>query len=162
MSSKRKGGVRSRSPLTKTQLLPMSPALARERSLAYHLALASWRTGHGYPRSVNELIHAAYIAWYVHCAGYGEEPIENFKIIEFAVESTLAADDAGSWTLDPDAVSAFESVLALSDRQLASVPQYRFDDAERQLAAFLRGTERSPIPMPINVMTSEQPVFPNL
>lgn len=144
MSSKRKGKSRSRAPLTKTQLLPLSPALASERSLAHHLALASWRSGNGYPRAVNELIHATYIAWYLQRAGYGDEPLEHFKMAECAVEATLAGDYTEHWTLEPDAACAFESLLALHDRQLTSVPRYRLDDAERQLAAYLRGAAGHP------------------
>ncbi|CAE6792900.1 hypothetical protein R70006_04929 [Paraburkholderia domus] len=154
MASKRNGAARAtkRVPLTKVQLLPMDVASAREQSLSYHLALDSWRRGHGNGRLVNELMRVTYIAWFLQQAGYGSEPVELFKLAEYAAEITLAqAHNAGqtdAWTLDEDALPAFKSLLALHDAQLATVPLHRFDDAKRQLMAFLHDSARSPIPVP--------------
>ncbi|MGF6265436.1 hypothetical protein OKW49_006429 [Paraburkholderia youngii] len=89
-SRKRAGnGKMARRPLTKTKLLPMSAAVARDRSLSYHVALDGWRRGHGNRRIVNELTRANYMAWFLRCAGYGDAPVELFKAAECVGELTL-------------------------------------------------------------------------
>jgi hypothetical protein len=154
MASRRSGSARAgaRTSLTKAMLLPMDAASARARSLTHHLALDSWRRGHGNGSLVNELIRATYLTWFLQRAGYGNEPLELFKIAEHTVEATLMlAHETGhddAWSLDDDALPAFQSLLALHDVQLATVPLHRFEGAERQLLAFLRGATRSPIPTP--------------
>ncbi|MFM0416921.1 hypothetical protein [Paraburkholderia aromaticivorans] len=99
---------------------------------------------------MNELMRATYMAWFLKCAGYGDGPIELFKTAECIAEITLVqAHDSGqheAWTLDEDSLSIFKRLLALHDVQLASAPRHHFEDAERRLFAFLRGTARSPIP----------------
>lgn len=128
----------------------MDAASARERSLSYHLALDCWRRGHGNGRVVNELIRVTYVAWFLQRAGYGDEPVELFKIVECVAEATMVqAHDSGqheAWTLGEDSLFAFKRLLALHDSQLATAPRHQFEAAERQLLAFLRGTARSPIP----------------
>ncbi|WP_246279326.1 hypothetical protein [Paraburkholderia ultramafica] len=130
----------------------MRATSVRERSLSYHLALDCWRRGHGNGHAINELIRATYMAWFLQRAGYGNEPVELFKTAEYVAEITLAhAHESGqdeAWTLDVHALAAFERLLALHDVQLATAPMHEFDAAERHLLTFLRGTARSPIPMP--------------
>jgi hypothetical protein len=48
--------------------------------------------------------------------------------------------------LAEDAVSAFESLLALHDAQLATVPPHKIISAQRRLRQFLAGTASSPVP----------------
>lgn len=142
----------ARRPLTKEKLLPMTGASARERSLSYHVALDCWRRGHGNGRLVNELIRATYMAWFLQRAGFGDAPVELFKAAECIAEiALLRAHDSGQqedWSLDEDSVSTFTTLLALHDAQLRTAPVHHFEKAERLLLAFLRGTERSPIPAP--------------
>ncbi|WP_241975148.1 hypothetical protein [Paraburkholderia sp. BL17N1] len=155
-SSRKRVGEKkmARRPLTKTKLLPMSAALARERSLSYHVALDCWRRGHGNGRIVNELTRATYMAWFLQCAGYGGKPVELFKAAECVGEITLMqAHESGrqdGWSLDDDCVSTFTALLALHDAQLRTAPLHQYEGAERRLLAFLQGPERSPIPAPID------------
>jgi hypothetical protein len=61
----------------------MDLASARERSLSCHLALVACRDGHGNSHLVNELMRAVYLSWYLQRAGYGNQPVEQFKIAEY-------------------------------------------------------------------------------
>ncbi len=153
-SSRKRAGDKkmARRPLTKTKLLPMNAALARDRSLFCHVALDGWRRGHGNRRIVNEIIRATYMTWFLQCAGYGDAHVELFKVAECAGEVALMkADESGEqegWSLDDEWVSTFTEILALHDAQLRTAPLHQYESAERRLLAFLHGPERSPIPAP--------------
>jgi hypothetical protein len=125
----------------------MDLASARERSLSCHLALVACRDGHGNSHLVNELMRAVYLSWYLPRAGYGNQPVEQFKIAEYAVENTLAhAHKTGEWRLASEVICDFEALLTLYDAQLARAPLHEVFEAERQLKVFLTGTDHSPIP----------------
>lgn len=124
----------------------MDVASAREQSLSYHLALATCRSGHGNNYLFNELMRTVYVAWFLQQAGYGDEPLELYKLAEYAVEAALTlAHESGEWLLADDALPVFEKLLALHDSQLAVAPLHKVVDAERRLARFLHGTASSPI-----------------
>ena len=73
--------------------------------------------------------------------------MEQFKIAEYAVESTLAhARETGERRLASEVISNFEALLALYDAQLARAPLHEVFEAERRLRGFLTGTDHSPIP----------------
>ncbi|WP_227747277.1 MULTISPECIES: hypothetical protein [Paraburkholderia] len=115
--------------------------------MAYHLALATCRNGHGNGHLCNELMRAIYVAWFLQQAGYGNEPVEKFKTTEHAIEDALArAHESNEWLLAGDAMPAFEGLLALHDSQLAVAPLHKIIEAERRLKHFLAGTASSPIP----------------
>lgn len=138
---------RPRRPLSKTMLLPVDVASARDQSLSYHLALATCRRGHGNNYLFNELMRTVYVAWFLQQAGYGDEPLELYKFAEYSVEAALTlAHESGEWLLADDALPVFEKLLALHDSQLAVAPLHKVVDAERRLARFLHGTASSPIP----------------
>lgn len=125
----------------------MDQASANEQSLANHLALVACRSGRGNGHLVNELMRAVYLGWFLQRAGYGNYPVEQFKIVEYAVESTLTrAHETGEWQIPPDTIVDFEALLALYDSQLASVPLHKILEAEQRLRDFLAGTTTSPIP----------------
>ncbi|MFM0572593.1 hypothetical protein PQQ88_30245 [Paraburkholderia caledonica] len=132
----------------------MNAALARDRSLSCHVALDGWRRGHGNRRIVNELTRATYMTWFLQCAGYGDAPVELFKAAECVGEIALMkAHESGAhegWTMDDEWVSTFTEILALHDAQLRTAPLHQYESAERRLLAFLKGSERSPIPEPID------------
>ncbi|WP_236720919.1 hypothetical protein [Paraburkholderia phytofirmans] len=133
-------------PLTKALLLPMDRVSANERSLANHLALVAFRSGHGNGHLVNELMRVVYLSWFLQRAGFGTCPAEQFKIAECAVEATLAdAHESGDWQLPAETIVDFEALLALYDAQLASAPLHEVLAAEQKLRAFLAGTSSSPI-----------------
>jgi hypothetical protein len=149
MSSKRRKDRpgRGRPPLSKEMLLPMARKRMREESTAYHLALAACRSGQGNGYLINELVRTVYLTWFLQRSGFGDEPIEHFRIVEYAVEAALShADRTGEWHLDEDAVPSLERLLAQHDSQLNEVPLHYVADAERQLRRFLAGTDPSPIP----------------
>jgi len=78
----------------------MDRGTASERSLSGHVALGASRDGHGNSHLVNELMRAVYLSWYLERAGYGNQPVEQFKLAEYAVENTLAhAHETGEWQL---------------------------------------------------------------
>jgi hypothetical protein len=148
MSSRRnRSRGRARRPLTKALLLPLDRSSASERSLSCHLALVACRDGHGNSHLVNELMRAVYLSWYLQRAGYGNQPVEQFKIAEYAVENTLAhAHETGEWRLASEVICDFEALLTLYDAQLARAALHTVLEAERQLRVFLTGTDPSPIP----------------
>jgi hypothetical protein len=128
-------------------LLAMDQASVREQSLTSHLALVACRDGHGNGHLFNELMRTVYLAWFLQQDGYGSEPVGRFKTAEYAVEAALKlAHAANRWVLAEDAVPVFESLLALHDAQLATVPLHKIISAERRLRQFLAGTARSPVP----------------
>lgn len=128
-------------------LLPMDALSARERSLSYHLALATCRRCHGNNYLFNELMRTVYVAWFLQQAGFGAAPVALYKLVELAVEAALTlAHESGEWLLADEALPAFEQLLALHDSQLTVAPLHKVIDAERQLARFLQGTASSPIP----------------
>jgi hypothetical protein len=101
----------------------MDRASASERSLSCHLALVACRDGHGNSHLVNELMRAVYLSWYLERAGYGNQPVEQYKLAEYAVENTLAhAHETGEWQLASEVISDFEALLTLYDAQLAKAP----------------------------------------
>jgi len=126
----------------------MERAAANERSLSCHLALVACRAGKGNGHLINELMRAVYLSWYLQRAGYGNQPVEQFKVAEYAVEETLAhAHETGEWRLAPEVICDFETLLALYDAQLAKAPLHEVLDAERQMRVFLEGANQSPIPL---------------
>jgi hypothetical protein len=153
-SSRKRAGDKkmARRPLTKTKLLPMNAALARDRSLSCHVALDGWRRGYGNRRIFNELTRATYMTWFLQCAGYGDAPVELFKAAECVGELALMkaheSSEQDGWSLDKESVSTLTAILALHDAQLRTAPLHQYENAERRLLAFLHGPERSPIPAP--------------
>jgi hypothetical protein len=126
----------------------MERAAANERSLSCHLALAACRAGNGSSHLVNELMLAVYLSWYLQRAGYGNQPVAQFKAVEYAVEEILAhAHETGEWRFAPEVVRHLESLLALYDAQLARAPLHEVLDAELHMKVFLEGTDQSPIPL---------------
>ncbi|CAE6806321.1 MULTISPECIES: hypothetical protein [Paraburkholderia] len=126
----------------------MDRTSANEQSLASHLALVACRSGHGNGHLINELMRAVYLGWFLQRAGYGTIPVEQFRLVECAVEATLArAHACGEWRLPEEAIAAFEMLLALYDSQLARVPLHEVLAAEQKLRVFLAGNACSPIPV---------------
>ncbi|OWJ56187.1 hypothetical protein BWU74_31525 [Paraburkholderia caledonica] len=91
-------------------------------------------------------MRVVYLGWFLQRAGYGNCPAGQFRIAEYAVETTLAhAHECGEWRLPEEAIADFEVLLALYDSQLASAPLHEVLAAEQKLRAFLAGTSSSPI-----------------
>ncbi|NPT62382.1 hypothetical protein [Paraburkholderia elongata] len=93
-------------------------------------------------------MRVVYLGWFLQRAGYGTCPAGQFKVVEYAVEATLAhAHECGEWRLPVETIVDFEAMLALYDSQLARAPLHEVLTAEQKLRAFLAGTSRSPIPV---------------
>lgn len=108
---------RPRRPLSKTMLLPVDVASARDQSLSYHLALATCRRGHGNNYLFNELMRTVYVAWFLQQAGYGDEPLELYKFAEYSVEAALTlAHESGEWLLADDALPVLKSCWRYTTR----------------------------------------------
>jgi hypothetical protein len=80
----------NRKPLSKSLLLPMSAQLAREMSLAHHLALAACRGDNANRHQINELVRSVYMAYFLQHMGYGDLPFACYERAEAAFENTLA------------------------------------------------------------------------
>jgi hypothetical protein len=91
-------------------------------------------------------MRVVYLSWFLQRAGYGNCPAAQFKVVEYAVEATLAhAHECGEWRLPDEMIVDFEALLALHDSQLASAPLHEVLAAEQKLRAFLAGNASSPI-----------------
>ena len=135
-----------RKPLSKTLLLPMDQASARELSLAHHLALVACRGDCGNKHLINELARAIYMTYFLQLAGFGSLEVRIYLDAETALENVLArAAKCGDWKLVDDDMSVLEVVLALHDQQLAAAPMHRVVDADKRLRTFLMGSAPSPL-----------------
>ncbi|MGA9919174.1 MAG: hypothetical protein WBR17_42265 [Paraburkholderia sp.] len=126
-------------------LLPISRRSASDISLLNHLALAVCRQGNGNPYLMNKLVKTVYTTYYLQRSGFGDAPLELYRQAEAGLEDALAqANLKHIWTLDPEAASSLEEVLALYDRQLASAPAWMFVEARERLDLFVASSKRSP------------------
>ncbi|MBC8642217.1 hypothetical protein IAG25_36045 [Caballeronia sp. EK] len=79
------------------------------------------------------------------------EPInlDMFRTAEAAFERCgLRGHRVGNWTLPTMDHDVLAGILALHDRQLASMPSWRYAEACTRIHAFLRGDAQSPLPAP--------------
>jgi hypothetical protein len=138
--------ARPHRPLSKTLLLPMDHASARELSLAHHLALVACRGDSGNKHLINELARAIYMTYFLQLAGFGGLEVRIYLRAETAIENVLArVAKGGDWRLVDDDTSVLEAVLALHDQQLATAPMHRVVDAEKRLRTFVMGSGPSPL-----------------
>ena len=144
--SKRSAGSEpAKKRLTKAMLLPLSPAQIRERSLENHLAFAACRNRSGNNYLFGRLIEVIYLAYYIQDAGYGTAALELFKEAEAALDrDAKRAMRDGVWMVDAADLQLFEDLLALHDRQLASVPSHVIYAVQARLARFIAGKKSTP------------------
>lgn len=105
------------------------------------------RGGHSSVDQMSCLLKVVYLAYFLGAAGMERFEIEVFRAAEAALEHTVTRAEQGEgWSL-PDADHVvLERVLALYDRQTASVPAHLFETAWQRLQHFIRGDSRSPLP----------------
>ncbi len=126
-------------------LLPISWQSAADIALLNHLALAVCREGKGNSYLMNELVKTVYTTYYLQRSGFGDASLELYRQAEAGLEDALAqANLKQIWTLDPEAASSLEEVLALYDRQLVSAPAWMFVEARERLDLFIASPEHSP------------------
>jgi hypothetical protein len=129
-SKKRKSAQR----LSRSDLLPMSPAIARSISLKNHMALAALRNGQGNIDLAGELLKTLYWTFYLSDAVTVHEQKDNLIAAEKALKSSIvSAADTKVWVLiDTDALS-ISALLRLHDDQLSSLPVHRLEKAKHRL-----------------------------
>ncbi|PLZ02466.1 hypothetical protein CY652_10085 [Burkholderia sp. WAC0059] len=128
-------------------LLPLPAAVAQTASLQNHLALETLRHGYGASTQVSFLFRAVFLTYLLRdrvkdCCG-----IETFRNAEAALyRCTRRAADDGVWLLPEADIHDLMLILAVHDRQLASVPTHAHDAARATVLRYATGNEPSPIP----------------
>jgi hypothetical protein len=125
---------RATPPLTRAMLLPTHAATTRACSLANHLALAALRRGQGNLELVGRLLKTVYLTYLVGGAGQGWADVEPFLTAEVALTaSMMRARSDDRWRVDEADCASLETILALHDTQLASVPVHVIETAKLRL-----------------------------
>ena|SRR5471032_1871769 len=131
---KKRKSARSSPPMTRAMLLPMSFALAQKISLKNHMALVALRQGLGNLDLAGELLKTIFLVSYL----VDEQTLSIHGAVFASSESTLralinCAASNGDWRLDDAQCPPIEAVLSLHDAQLAWLPTYLIDGAQRRL-----------------------------
>jgi len=131
--------------LSRSDLLPTSPTIARSISLKNHLALAALRNGQGNIDLAGELLKTVYWTFYLSDALTVQEQKDNLLAAEKALKSSIVrAADTELWSLsDTDALS-IAALLQLHDDQLSSLPVHRLEKAKHRLQKLLAQDEGFP------------------
>ncbi|WP_250475081.1 hypothetical protein [Caballeronia sp. GAFFF1] len=127
-----------RSPLTRTQLLPIAPATARVFSLKNHLALVAMRNGRGNADLASELIKTLYLTFFVCKKDRLDPPMATFLKAETTLRACIPSDTSGAWGIADDQCEAIEAVLCAHDTQLASTPLHQIEVAKARLERILK------------------------
>jgi hypothetical protein len=147
-SGKHKGKPARRTPLTRTDLLPLPLAQVRALSLEYHIALAAIRSQHGTVEMVTSLLRVLYLTYMIgkreHTGDETAALVEAERIMSCCIDRAVDGE-SGSWYLDETESSAIERVLAMHDAQLQNLPKHRYAEAWWTVQDTLSRSE-SPIP----------------
>lgn len=137
-----------RRPLSKAELLPLPADKLRGLSLEHHLALAVARTGQGEPGQLGCLMRVLYVAFLLRDLTPDQGDNALFRRSEAALNRCLArATDGKPWALPPEESPPVEWLVALHDRQLATVPVHRYvATCDRIARGFLSDPDWTPIP----------------
>lgn len=127
-------------------LLPLTAAIARKKSLEYHLALASLQSGSGTTDATAKVFQTIYIAYFIHEATVGRQDLDQFRVAEAAVvECAVAGKKTGAFEIPASGRAAVEHILLVHDHQLANVPAHIVASAHVRLAQFIATEKLSPI-----------------
>ncbi|NTZ08195.1 hypothetical protein [Burkholderia metallica] len=127
-------------------LLPLTAAVARKKSLEYHLALASLQSGNGTADAVSKVFQTIYLAYFVHEAVVGRRDLDQFRAAEAAVvDCAVAGKKTGIFEIPASGRAAVEHILLMHDQQLASIPAHAIATAHVRLAQFVADDKLSPI-----------------
>lgn len=128
-----------RAPLTRAQLFPIAPDVARVFSLKNHLALVAMRSGRGNVDSATELIKTLYLTFLL-CDPEGLDPaIATFLEAEGVLRTCIHDSEMdGKWEIADAQCEAIEAVLRAHDTQLASKPLHRIEVAKGRLNRILK------------------------
>lgn len=123
-------------------LLPVSAASAQKVSLKNHMALVALRQGQANLDLAGELLKTIFLVYYL----VDEQTFSTHGAVFASGESTLralinCAPSNGDWRLDEAQCQPIEAVLNLHDAQLAWLPTYLMEGAQRRVTrAFDRGS----------------------
>ncbi|WP_250475667.1 hypothetical protein [Caballeronia sp. GAFFF1] len=114
--------------------IPMSPAVAVELALSYHLILEALRTGFGNSDHLARMLQLTLKTMLVGAStGMTLEPTIFREAQEGIERCRRSRRDAGSWHLDHATYKCLCEVVAMFERQLAQAPFYEFMLADEQL-----------------------------
>ncbi|KVD73551.1 hypothetical protein WS62_08455 [Burkholderia sp. ABCPW 14] len=137
---------RSKKPLSKDMLLPLTAAVARKKALEHHLALASLQNGNGTPDALSKVFQTIYLAYFVHEATVGRHDLDQFRMAEAAVvDCAVAGKKTDIFEIPAAGRAAVEHILLMHDQQLATVPAHVIATAHARLAQFVANEKLSPI-----------------
>jgi hypothetical protein len=128
-------------------LLPLPLVKVRAMSLEHHLALAALHSGLGSVEQMNVLFKVVFLAYFM--ADEAREPVDldMFRDAEAALEGCgLRGHRDGNWILSASDHAVLAPILVLHDRQMGSMPSWRYGEAWTRLHAFLRSDAPSPLP----------------
>ncbi|WP_249180764.1 hypothetical protein [Burkholderia vietnamiensis] len=128
-------------------LLPLPAALIQDISLENHLVLTTLRTGHGTAQTLVALLLVIYTTFYLLDKDHSEADLNLFLKVEAALDACIQqATDGLPWQLQAEQWPPIERVLLRFDEVVASVPQYRYEDACERLHRFVALPTQSPLP----------------
>ncbi|SOE73232.1 hypothetical protein SAMN05446635_4768 [Burkholderia sp. OK233] len=142
---KRPAGSQSRrKALSKTMLLPHTATYVRERSLHWHLALATFRAGNGNGDLLAELVNALYTAWYLQKAGFDAADQELYREVERILDAVARNASRDIWCIEPAECNPVTQLLDLYERQLSSAPVYAVREAHARVLHFAKSDRHTP------------------
>ncbi|WP_321876750.1 hypothetical protein [Paraburkholderia bannensis] len=131
-------------PLSKSMLLPGSPASVQDRVLRIHLALAALLSGKGNGHQMAVLIETAYLTWFLCDAGVCHADHADFKDIERMIGNTAHDTALDLYALREDDKALAAWLLDLHERQLRRAPVFTVLKAQERLAHFARSSRAAP------------------
>jgi hypothetical protein len=125
-------------------LLPHAASYVRDRSLHWHLALATFLIGKGNRHLLAELIKTLYMAWYLREEGFGETGIEDYLEAERVLAGTARISSRDIWLIEAADSVAIVRILDVHERQLLAAPAWAVMEATMRLANFGMRDKKSP------------------
>jgi hypothetical protein len=140
MSNKpKKSKTMRRAPLTRAQLLPITPATARAFSLKNHLALVAMRNGHGNADLASELTKTLYLTYFICEKDRLDPSLETYLMAEAVLKACIQdSAEADAWRIAENQCAAIEAILCAHDTQLASTPLDEIEQAKGRLDRILK------------------------
>jgi len=137
MASSKRPVAPKRIPRTKTELLPLAPALAQCASLRYHLAFEQWKNGRGTMALSGELLTMLYLTYLLVADELTDEGLTSLVTIEGALHRAAVHDFIGA-EANPtqEECACAEAALREHDRVLRVTPCYVLLAARVRLQKF--------------------------
>ncbi|KMZ13831.1 hypothetical protein BHUM_02026 [Candidatus Burkholderia humilis] len=137
---------RSRTPLTKAQLLPIPRATANELALHAHLAIKALRAGSVDIAPAQLIAETMLLVRFLAETGHGEFSHEALIDANRVMAAVFDAGQASSmWRLPADDVDEFAAIVSLYDRQLQRASLAALTVAYERLDRFKAGEVYQPL-----------------